>query len=350
MATRETKLLQTGQLAQAAALLRAGKLVAIPTETVYGLAADALNPAAAAAIYAAKGRPSDNPLIVHVASVEEIPLLVRELPDALYRLAEAYWPGPMTVVLPKSERVPDETSGGLDTVAIRIPAHPVARELIRLAGTPLAAPSANLSGKPSPTCAQHCINDLSGRVDAILDGGPCGVGVESTVLTLCTNPPRILRPGAVTLEMLRKVLADIELDEAVFTHLADDQKAASPGMKYKHYAPKAKVVLVHGSSEQFRAFMADKQDAGALCFDEEEKGLCCRCVTYGNGQDAASQAQRLFDALRQLDTENFSLVYAHAAKEGGVGQAVYNRLLRAAGFEEIVLPVVEHGMPACVDL
>ncbi|WP_368220908.1 L-threonylcarbamoyladenylate synthase, partial [Anaerotruncus rubiinfantis] len=199
-------------LDQAAALLREGKLVAIPTETVYGLAANALDPQAAHAIYTAKGRPGDNPLIVHVSDLSQIPPLVKTVPDALRRLAEAFWPGPMTVIMEKSDKIPPATSGGLETVAIRMPSHPVARELIRRSGVPLAAPSANLSGSPSPTTAQHCIDDLTGRVDVIVDGGECEVGVESTVLTLCTDPPSVLRPGAVTLEMLRQVIPEMTLD------------------------------------------------------------------------------------------------------------------------------------------
>lgn len=325
-------------LDEAAALLREGKLVAIPTETVYGLAANALDPSAAKAIYAAKGRPSDNPLIVHVSRMEEIAPLVTNLPAALERLAERFWPGPMTVILPKSGRVPRETSGGLDTVAIRMPAHPVARELIRRAGVPLAAPSANLSGSPSPTCAQHCIDDLTGRVDAIIDGGTCEVGVESTVLTLCTDPPRVLRPGAVTLEMLREVLPDIEYDPGVFEHLPDDREVVSPGMKYKHYSPKARVVLVRGTLDQFKRFIAAQKHAfGILCFEGEEANFTQTCVAYGAESDPASQAHRLFDALREVDRAGLTLVYTRVSDDEGIGQAVYNRLLRAAGFDEVLL-------------
>lgn len=341
----QTKLLKitdisrdSAALDEAAALLRQGKLVAIPTETVYGLAANALDPAAAKAIYAAKGRPSDNPLIVHVSSLEEVAPLVRELPAALERLAGRFWPGPMTVILPKSGRVPKETSGGLDTVAVRMPAHPVARELIRRAGVPLAAPSANLSGSPSPTCARHCVDDLTGRVDAIVDGGECDVGVESTVLTLCTDPPRVLRPGAVTLEMLREVLPDIEYDPGVFEHLPDDRKVASPGMKYRHYSPKARVVLVRGSLGQFKRFIeAQKHTFGILCFEGEEKHFTQKCITYGAESDPASQAHRLFDALREVDRDGLTLVYTRVSDDEGIGQAVYNRLLRAAGFDEVLL-------------
>ena len=341
----QTKLLKitditrdSAALDEAAALLRAGKLVAIPTETVYGLAANALDPAAAKAIYAAKGRPSDNPLIVHVSSPKEVAPLVRVLPAAFERLAARFWPGPMTVILPKSDRVPRETSGGLDTVAVRMPAHPVARELIRRAGVPLAAPSANLSGSPSPTGARHCVDDLTGRVDAIVDGGECDVGVESTVLTLCTDPPRVLRPGAVTLEMLREVLPDAEYDPGVFEHLPDDRKVASPGMKYRHYSPKARVVLVRGSLGQFKRFIAAQKHAfGILCFEGEEGQFTQKCITYGAESDPASQAHRLFDALREVDRDGLALVYTRVSDDEGIGQAVYNRLLRAAGFDEVLL-------------
>ncbi|MEM1485319.1 L-threonylcarbamoyladenylate synthase [Oscillospiraceae bacterium PP1C4] len=328
----------SAQLSEAAELLREGRLVAIPTETVYGLAANALDPKASTAIYAAKGRPSDNPLIVHISDVEMIRPLVKRIPDALYALAEKFWPGPMTVIMEKSDLIPYETSGGLETVAIRMPSHPVALELIRRSGVPLAAPSANLSGAPSPTCAQHCIDDLTGRVDGIVDGGACEVGVESTVLTLCTDPPTVLRPGAVTLEMLQEVIPDIALDAGVFEQLSDDRKAASPGMKYKHYSPKAQVVLVRGSLEKFRQFIsAQKSPLGILCFEGDVQSFSQPCITYGIEGDAASQAHHLFDALRQVDKENLQLVYVRISDNEGIGQAVYNRLLRAAGFDEILL-------------
>lgn len=343
--TLQTKLLKITHTAndeavlnEAAKLLREGHLVAIPTETVYGLAANALDPKASAAIYAAKGRPSDNPLIVHVADVSEIPPLVKHVPDALYRLAEKFWPGPMTVIMEKSDAVPYQTSGGLDTIAIRMPSHPVANELIRRSGVPLAAPSANLSGSPSPTCAQHCVDDLTGRVDAIVDGGACEVGVESTVLSLCTTPPAVLRPGAVTLEMLRETLPDIVLDPGVFHHLSDDRKVMSPGMKYKHYSPKARVVLVRGKREKFRKFVAEQPgEFGILCFTGDEPYFTHPCIIYGTEGDAASQAKHVFDALREVDKEQMKLVYVRVADDEGIGQAVYNRLLRAAGFEEIKL-------------
>ncbi len=324
-------------LDRAAALLRAGRLVVIPTETVYGLAADALNPSAASAIYAAKGRPSDNPLIVHIADPEQARPLVKRLPDAYFALAERFWPGPMTVILEKSARVPYETSGGLETVALRMPSHPVARELIRRAGTPLAAPSANLSGSPSPTCAGHCIQDLTGRVDAIIDGGSCTVGVESTVLTLCTDPPAILRPGAVTLEMLREVLPDIRLDPGVFAHLPDGAKAASPGMKYRHYAPKAPVTVVRGdpmrSAQYILDHIADSYWEGVICFNEFAHWFEDHPVEQlGGSLDRFEHARRLFRALRAMDENGVKHIWAQCPDTAGMGLAVVNRLSKAAGF------------------
>ncbi|MBE6830382.1 MAG: threonylcarbamoyl-AMP synthase, partial [Ruminococcaceae bacterium] len=223
----------------AAQILRDGGLVGIPTETVYGLAANALDGKVVAGIFAAKGRPMDNPLIVHISDFDQIGRLVREVTPEAEKLAKAYWPGPMTIILPKSDKIPDEVSAGLDTVAIRFPSHPAARALIDAAGIPLAAPSANLSGHPSPTAAEHVLNDLDGKIEAVVDGGPCGVGVESTVVTLACDPPRLLRPGGITLEQLRSVLGTVEMDSAVLHPLKEGVRASSPGMKYKHYSPKA---------------------------------------------------------------------------------------------------------------
>lgn len=330
---------------KAAALLREGKLVAIPTETVYGLAANALDGEAVSHIFTAKGRPQDNPLIVHIAAFEEWESLVREIPEVAVRLAEAYWPGPLTMILPHKPCIPKQVSAGLPTVAVRLPSHPIARRVIAAAGVPLAAPSANRSGIPSPTTAAHVLADMEGRIDAVLDGGPCEVGVESTVVDLSSVPscpPRLLRPGGITLPMLEKVAGHVEVDEAVTHALKKDAVAASPGMKYKHYAPKAQVVLVKGSPEAYAAFVntqAEKNITGlmALCFDGEEKRLHVPAVTYGGRYDGAGQAQRVFDALRHLDELNAQLVYAACPSSKGVGLAVYNRLLRAAAFEVIEL-------------
>ena len=324
----------------AAEIIKQGGLVGIPTETVYGLAGNALDGRVSRKIFEAKGRPSDNPLIVHIAHREAVLPLVTEFPEAAQKLAEAYWPGPLTMVLPKSPLVPLETSGGLSTVAVRFPSHPVAQKLIAACGCPLAAPSGNLSGRPSPTCAQHMFHDMDGRIDAILDGGPCGVGVESTVLSLTEAKPRLLRPGGITLEMLSKVIGPVEVDPAVLHKLAEGAKAASPGMKYKHYAPKASVVIVKGTPDQYRAFVnAHKAPGvGALCYREDMDFLNVPCVSYGTEDDPESQARELFDALRSFDEQNdIDKVYARCPETKGVGMAVYNRLIRAAGFEVIHL-------------
>ncbi len=325
---------------RAAEIIRQGGLVGIPTETVYGLAGNALDGSVSRKIFTAKGRPSDNPLIVHIAEPQEAIPLVEDFPERARKLAKAYWPGPLTMVLPKSDLVPMETSGGLSTVAVRLPSHPVANRLIRACGCPLAAPSGNLSGRPSPTTAQHMFHDMKGRIDAILDGGPSGVGVESTVLTLAEETPRLLRPGGITLEMLQEVIGQVTVDPAVLHKLADGAKAASPGMKYKHYAPKARVILVKGTAEQYREFVNRKSapGVGALCFDEDQPFLRVPSVPYGGENDSAAQARELFDALRTLDDrEEIQMVYARCPEPNGVGMAVYNRLIRAAGFEVITL-------------
>ena len=242
----------TEDINTAAAILRDGGLVAMPTETVYGLAADALNGEAVRRIFEAKGRPMDNPLIVHVAEFSDIERLrlVSEIPEKAIRLAKAFWPGPLTIIMKKGSVIPDEVSAGLDTVAIRIPSHPTARALIKTSALALAAPSANTSGKPSPTTAQHVIDDMDGRIEAVLDGGACSVGVESTVITLVADTPRILRPGIITREEIEAVIGSVDVDRAVLNKLESDEKASSPGMKYKHYSPKARVVLLRGEDEK----------------------------------------------------------------------------------------------------
>lgn len=326
-------------LIRAAELLKTGNLVAIPTETVYGLAADALNGKAVASIFAAKGRPMDNPLIVHIASMNELGALVGEIPETALALAAAYWPGPLTMIFKKSERIPREVSAGLQTVAVRMPLHPVARRIIELSGCPLAAPSANRSGSPSPTDAARVMQDLNGRVSAVVDGGSCAVGVESTVIDISGKQVRLLRPGAVTVEMLEAVVGKIEVDEAVRHQLKEGAKAASPGMKYKHYAPTAQVILVKGSSKAYADYVnANAKDGvAALCFEENVSALKVPAFVYGSCADAASQAHGLFDALRRLDDAGMQTAYAISPAEDGIGLAVYNRLLRAAGFEVIEL-------------
>ena len=324
-------------------LLKDGELVAIPTETVYGLAADALNGEAVANIFKAKGRPMDNPLIVHIADLSQVDDLVAFVPPVLEDLAKAFWPGPLTVIMEKSDLIPDEVSAGLDTVAIRMPSHPDALAIIQAAGTPLAAPSANTSGMPSPTTAAHVMHDMDGKIAAVVDGGACEVGVESTVLTLCTRVPRILRPGRVTPEDLFDVLGEVDVDDAVLGQLAEGAVAASPGMKYKHYSPNAEVFIVDGTKEGFANFVNDKvaeraaEEAAvaALVFDGEEDLVHCVTLPFGAEDDPLGQAEHLFDDLRRADELGVSDIYVRCPSAEGVGLAVMNRLLRAAEFRII---------------
>lgn len=337
----KTEILGVGDddIRYAGEIIRSGGLVAMPTETVYGLAANALDGESVKKIYAAKGRPSDNPLIVHISDISQWASLVKQIPQNAKRLAESFWPGPLTIILEKSNIVPKETSGGLDTVAVRMPSDLNARRLIDSAGVPIAAPSANTSGKPSPTSAKHVADDLSGKIAAIIDGGECSVGVESTVITLVPKVPRLLRPGGITPEMLESVLGKIEIDDAVYEKLGDGIEAASPGMKYKHYSPSARVVLLKGSFEAYRDYIQAHKtaDTVALCFDGEESVLDVRTLTYGEKNDSISQAKRIFSALRKADDMGADIVYARYPERSGVGLAVYNRLIRAAAFEVINL-------------
>jgi L-threonylcarbamoyladenylate synthase len=318
-------------------ILSHGGIVAIPTETVYGLAANALDNSAVLKVFAAKGRPADNPLIVHITQFSQLDALVSEIPPFAYALAEAFWPGPLTMIMKKSSIIPDAVSAGLDTVAVRMPSHPVARAVIDAAGVPLAAPSANLSGKPSPVTAQHCIDDLTGRADAIIDGGPCAVGVESTVITLVTDPPRLLRPGGVTLQQLRDVLGDVAVDDAVLGQVAPGAKVSSPGMKYKHYSPDAEVYIVKGPIGNFRKLMETKSktDTAALVFEGEQSDMPVRAFVLGDENDGFSQAKNLFALLRQCDSLHIKEIYVRAPGTDGAGLAVCNRLLRAAAFRII---------------
>ena len=334
----ETKLLSdhAADLLEAAALLQQGKVVGIPTETVYGLAADARNPEAVRQIFAAKGRPADNPLIVHIAEMQALEQVAAVVPPLAVKLAERFWPGPLTMILPKRSDVPGITSGGLDTVGIRMPSHPVARALILLSGVPIAAPSANISGYPSPTTAQHVMRDMHGKIAAVVDGGGCSVGVESTVIALENDDTvRILRPGYVTKEMLEEIVPQVTLDPAILHQLKEGQTVRSPGMKYQHYSPQAHVILVEGEWQNFAAYAEQNKADGvyALVFDGEETRLSLPCLTYGaSGQE---QAQQIFSKLRELDDRGAHKVYVRAPKPEGIGLAVYNRLIRAAGFEVI---------------
>ncbi len=335
----ETLLLSSSDkdIETAGKLLKNSEIVGIPTETVYGLAANALDGSAVAKIFKAKGRPMDNPLIVHISRLEQLAPLVDEIPEAAISLAAAYWPGPLTMIMPCSRLVPREVTAGLSTVAIRLPSHETARRIIDAAGVPLAAPSANTSGKPSPTKASHVMHDMGGIIPAIVDGGDCAYGIESTVITLCGEYPRMLRPGAVTPEMISAVVGKVEVDHAVLEEMSEGETAASPGMKYKHYAPSANVTIVRGSLERFRRYCAEHKHPGlyAMCFSGEGGQLDVPYIEYGSADDLLSQARGLFDALRSLDELNAVRVYARCCEPVGVGLGVYNRLLRAAGFSVV---------------
>ena len=327
-------------------ILRDGGLVAIPTETVYGLGANALDENAVKNVYVAKGRPSDNPIIVHIADFEEIYPLVKSVPEKAKKLADAFWPGPLTIILPKSDKIPAVTSGGLDTVGIRMPSNEIAREVIRAAGVPIAAPSANISGLPSPACFEHVCDDMNGRIDAIVDGGDCAVGVESTVISLCSDVPVIYRPGGITPEQIEAVIGKTELYAAVLNPPEKGVKAASPGVMYKHYSPKAEITVIEGSLTDFenavnRQYTDEK--TGILCFEGEEDKFNLKCVTYGKCDDGLSQAARLFKALRELDEMGLARVFARCPEKKGVGLAVCNRLFRAAAFR-IVKPYPIFGI------
>lgn len=322
----------------AAHLLRMGQLVAIPTETVYGLGANGLDEEAVARIFEAKGRPQDNPLILHISDASQIELFCRDIPASAYKLAEAFWPGPLTMVLPARDIVPRRTTGGLDTVAVRCPDHWVTREIIRLSGVPVAAPSANISGKPSTTTAQHVLHDHDGKIAAVVDGGPCRVGVESTIVDLTEARPRLLRPGGITPEQLKAVLGDLVVDKAVTAQIDKDEVVKAPGMKYRHYAPAEPVVIVSGSREKAAAYIRRHFVPGdrVLCFQEElplYEG--CAPLAYGREADVNTLSAGLFAALRELDDPSIHQVYARCPEGGGVAYAVQNRLKKAAAFHII---------------
>lgn len=322
----------------AAALLKQGEVVGMPTETVYGLAANALDGRAVAKIFRAKGRPQDNPLIVHIADFDQIFDLCPAVPPQAAALAAAFWPGPLTMIVPKGDRIPQEVSCGLDTVGIRLPAHPLARALIRAAGVPLAAPSANTSGRPSTTTAEHVLRDMDGKIAAILDGGACGVGVESTVVSLAGDTPRLLRPGGVTLEQLRAVLGTVEVDRALYETIGADVQVSAPGMKYRHYAPKAPVTVVRGDPQRTAAYIRDHigSATGVLCFDEYRDWFpTCTVACLGAQDDLAAQARVVFDRLRAFDETDVAQIWAQCPPDEGLGLAVANRIKKAAGFRII---------------
>lgn len=328
---------------EAAKLLRQGGLVAFPTETVYGLGANGLDGEAVTKIYAAKGRPSDNPLILHIASQQELLGLVTDIPANAQALMDAYWPGPLTIVLKRSQIVPDIVSGGLDTVAVRLPSNIIARQLISLAGVPIAAPSANTSGRPSPTSAQAVLADLKGRIDGIIDGGLCNIGVESTVVDCTTPVPTLLRPGGITMEMLIDTLGDIEVDPTLNGSI--ECAPRSPGMKYTHYAPTAPMILFEGKYPQMEDGMLEEiqtalkngQTVGAIVSAETARLLPAAVISvvYGRRRETAAIAANLYTALRSFDECPVDIIYAEGIEEQGLGLAVMNRLRKASGYKII---------------
>lgn len=350
MGTMETKVfvardnyIKDEELKEASAVIRSGGLVAFPTETVYGLGGDATNPEASRKIYAAKGRPSDNPLIVHIADFSQLRNIVAEVPQEAEKLAEAFWPGPLTMILRKNDVIPYETTGGLDTVAIRMPSHPVARAFLQDSGCMIAAPSANTSGRPSPTTAQHVWEDLHGKIEILLDGGPVGIGIESTIVDLSEERPMILRPGFITQEMLSAVLGDVGMDPGLASENSK-QPPKAPGMRYRHYAPKADLILVEGTMEEViskinaltREAQAMGKSVGVLATEENKDCYVAdHVIVIGQRQDEAEIARHLFDVLRQFDDLQVDLIYSESFVAAGVGQAIMNRLLKAAGHKRI---------------
>lgn len=323
-------------VSRAAEILRAGGIVAIPTETVYGLAARADNPKAISDVFAAKGRPQDNPLIVHISDLSELDGVARDIPQTAFTCAGNFWPGPFTMILPRGAEVDPQVSAGLETVAVRMPSDNIARAIIRAAG-PLAAPSANTSGKPSPTTAERVLEDLDGKIDAVVLAGECTVGVESTVVSLVARPPRLLRPGGVTAEQLRELIPELEIDAAVMSEPKSGERVASPGMKYKHYAPATQTYLVEGNSEDFVRYVNSVPDRVAVCFDEELPAVDGKKLAYGSAGDDSAHAHRIFEVLREVDEFGAGSAYVHAPDKNGIGLAVYNRLVRAAAFRVIKL-------------
>lgn len=333
------------QLDHAAQVLKGGGLVAFPTETVYGLGANALDQKAVEGIYTAKGRPADNPLIVHIAETNIISELTSKIPDTAAKLIEACWPGPLTLLMPKSGRIPGIVTAGLDTVGLRMPSNPIALELIRRSGVPVAAPSANSSGRPSPTLAKHVIEDLSGKVDVIIDGGSTTVGLESTVLDITVDPPMILRPGGITYERLARILGAVRLDPAISPDGKLSSPPRAPGMKYRHYAPKAMMLLIQGEPEpvadeigrRAELYNHDGTNVGILVTDETAAlyepvlHAYCKFISLGSRQNPETLAANLFKCLREFDENNVGVIMAEAPETAGIGQAVMNRMLKAAG-------------------
>ncbi len=329
---------------EAGAVIKRGGLVAIPTETVYGLAGDALNPASSKKIYAAKGRPSDNPLIVHIADIKDMELIVASIPEEARILADKYWPGPLTIIMKKSSAVPYETTGGLDTVAVRFPVNAIAREFIRAAGGYIAAPSANVSGRPSCTTAEHCIEDLSGKIDMIIDGGEVGIGLESTIIDLTGDVPCLLRPGYISLEMLKETLGEVEVDKAVSGDMAKGVRPKAPGMKYRHYAPKGELTIVEGETErvisrinELTAMHESRDESSAVIASHENVSRygCSIIKDIGSLEDEKEIAHRLFSILRETDDMDIRYIYSECFYTPQLGEAIMNRLIKAAGHRVI---------------
>lgn len=332
-------------LRRAGEIIRSGGLVAFPTETVYGLGGDALNRASSQRIYAAKGRPSDNPLIVHICRLEDMEAIVRSVPPEAVRIAKAFWPGPLTMILYKSDLVPSETTGGLDTVAIRFPSDRTARKLIEYSGGYVAAPSANRSGRPSPTLAKYVAEDMDGRIDMLIDGGEVGIGLESTIIDLTVSPAQILRPGYVTREMLLAVLGEVDTD-VTSMRLDSGQAPRAPGMKYRHYAPRGDLVIVEGAPETVTGYINRQlweerekgEKTGVICTEETAARYRADVVKpVGSRNDEESVARHLFAVLRELDDEGATKIYSESFESPGLGQAVMNRLLKAAGYRVVSL-------------
>ncbi len=341
----ELSLEEDDALRRAGEVLRNGGLVAFPTETVYGLGGDALNSESSQKIYAAKGRPSDNPLIIHISKWADLEKIVAEIPETAKKIADAFWPGPLTLILRKAPIVPYETTGGLDTVAVRFPSHKVAQKLIEYAGGYVAAPSANISGKPSPTLAKYVVEDMDGRIETIIDGGPVGIGLESTIIDLTCEPPQILRPGYITREMLQEVLGEVETDAAII-HPDSGQAPKAPGMKYRHYAPKGELLIVEGRGDEVVAYINQKtaedrangEKTGVLAtieLRERYRTDVVKCV--GGREDEESIAANLFAVLREFDEDGVTRIYSESFSGTGLGEAIMNRLLKAAG-HRVVYP------------
>ena len=326
------------QISAAADILRQGGLVGIPTETVYGLGANALDAEAVNKIFEAKGRPQDNPLIIHIPGPQWLPRYCEDVPPLAYTLARKFWPGPLTMILKRKPIVPDATTAGLDTVGVRCPDHQVTLSIIREAGVPVAAPSANTSGRPSCTTAADVMEDMEGKIDAVVDGGPCQVGVESTILDLTCTPPRLLRPGGLPLEALEEVAGPVAVDKAVTERLKDGEQPKAPGMKYRHYAPKAPVTVVRGDPAQTAAYIAQHigEKTGVMCFDEYRDcfpGCVVEC--FGSENDLGTQAREVFDRLRAFDDTDVRQIWAQCPSDEGLGLAVANRIKKAAGFSVV---------------